>query len=420
MNMDFKVNEVFDEVQSVFAPEKNTANEERPLLSSESSDASATLLEPITQSKVSKAITNPELSMHAWMAAICPFVDFDSTRFSQLMWVVRAEKYLPTKRRTIHFSSNSDATLEDIYSILKEKFPIYFESKYTFRVVLESKVHKNLIDLFIIVGNSNNSPVIIATGSVTLVDEVIDLLESRFKEPAILNVRELSAITEDGPIEHETEFVEGRIGKIGKDAFYPFLKCKDGKPFSITQYAKEYKESSSNILFLIGSFGTGKTSFLKALMMALGYSDNGLANGNNTTMHPGFINWLNTFRKDSLVVIEDAHDMIIKREVGNDQMSNILNYAEGITSDHNKLIISTNIQSLSNVDPALVRPGRCFDILHFRMLEGSGEINDARKAIGLTPIEVSSTTHMSLAEALNVNEAPNEDKLTKSTFKVGF
>ena len=34
-----------------------------------------------------------------------------------------------------------------------------------------------------------------------------------------------------------------------------------------------------------------------------------------------------------------------------------------------KLIFSTNLPSISDIDPALIRPGRCFDILSFNLLK---------------------------------------------------
>jgi ATP-dependent 26S proteasome regulatory subunit len=36
-----------------------------------------------------------------------------------------------------------------------------------------------------------------------------------------------------------------------------------------------------------------------------------------------------------------------------------------VTTRNKKLIFSTNLPSISDIDPALIRPGRCYDIIHF-------------------------------------------------------
>ena len=51
-------------------------------------------------------------------------------------------------------------------------------------------------------------------------------------------------------------------------------------------------------------------------------------------------------------------------------MHKFLNVGDGLVTTRNKkLVFSTNLPSISDIDPALVRPGRCYDILHF------GELN---------------------------------------------
>jgi ATP-dependent 26S proteasome regulatory subunit len=47
-------------------------------------------------------------------------------------------------------------------------------------------------------------------------------------------------------------------------------------------------------------------------------------------------------------------------------MHRFLNVGDGlVTTKGKKLIFSTNLPSIRDVDSALVRPGRCFDILNF-------------------------------------------------------
>ncbi|MCK9234817.1 MAG: ATP-binding protein [Gammaproteobacteria bacterium] len=363
----------------------------------------------IRGSRVSEAAVNKDLTLPQWLASICPFIDFDSARFSELCWAIRADHNLSTVTRIKHFSSNTTANTNEIFDFLRDKYKIHYESDHTFRTFQEDPKVKGVLGLYLIAGKSNGTPIIIATGDKELVDEVINPISERYNEPSVITIEELSNFSKDGPITSTIEMVEGKVSKVGHDAFYPFLKLKDDTPFSIKEFAKRYKESSSNILLLIGDVGLGKSVLLKALMMELGFKKNGVANGNNTTMNPQFIEWLKDFKDNSIVVIEDAHDLVLSRDEGNAQMSNVLNYAEGITSRNNKLVISTNLTDTSKVDRALLRAGRCYDVLEFRELRGE-EINAARTAIGLDAIEVTEAAQMSLAKALNFEETTERHK----------
>ncbi len=68
-------------------------------------------------------------------------------------------------------------------------------------------------------------------------------------------------------------------------------------------------------------------------------------------------------------VIEDADTFLGSRDDGNDVMHKFLNVGDGlVTTKNKKMIFSTNLPSIRDVDPALIRPGRCFDILNFDTL----------------------------------------------------
>jgi hypothetical protein len=50
-------------------------------------------------------------------------------------------------------------------------------------------------------------------------------------------------------------------------------------------------------------------------------------------------------------------------------MHKFLNVGDGlVTAANKKMIFSTNLPSIKDIDPALIRPGRCFDIVHFDTL----------------------------------------------------
>jgi len=81
---------------------------------------------------------------------------------------------------------------------------------------------------------------------------------------------------------------------------------------------------------------------------------------------------LNIFIKDNninFLVFEDADAYLTSRESGNKVIHKFLNAGDGLISKSNKKIIfTTNLQSITDIDSALTRPGRCHDILQFRSL----------------------------------------------------
>jgi hypothetical protein len=106
---------------------------------------------------------------------------------------------------------------------------------------------------------------------------------------------------------------------------------------------------------------------------------------NNDTM---FIDYV-TSDKD-LLVIEDADTMLSSRTKGdNNLMSRFLNISDGlIKTDKKKIIFTSNLTNFSEVDEALIRPGRCFGSVLFRELTYL-EACVAAKAAGLVvPKEV--------------------------------
>ena len=82
-------------------------------------------------------------------------------------------------------------------------------------------------------------------------------------------------------------------------------------------------------------------------------------------------------------------------------MAEILNATSGVVSDsHSKFILSTNLKDTDDIDPALMRPGRCFDILCFRDLTAA-EATMIRQARGLEPVVYDASRKYKLAEVLN-------------------
>ena len=72
---------------------------------------------------------------------------------------------------------------------------------------------------------------------------------------------------------------------------------------------------------------------------------------------------------NSVMVLEDSDTFLKARTDGNTMMHRFLNVGDGlVTTRGKKMIFSTNLPSIRDIDPALIRPGRCFDILNFNSL----------------------------------------------------
>lgn len=146
------------------------------------------------------------------------------------------------------------------------------------------------------------------------------------------------------------------------EEMYPFL---DGE--SLDDYYKRFMQSSASILILIGPPGTGKTSFIRGFLDSTKSSatvtyDQKLLEGD--TLFSEFIEG-----GSSVLVIEDADLFLSSRKDGNEMMHKFLNVGDGlVTVKGKKMIFSTNLPNIKDIDEALLRPGRCFDILHFNPL----------------------------------------------------
>ena len=146
------------------------------------------------------------------------------------------------------------------------------------------------------------------------------------------------------------------------DEMYPFLKGE-----TLDSYYQRFMESNAGILICIGPPGTGKTGFIRGLLASTESSatityDNALLSSDRF-----FADFIDSMC--NVLVMEDADLFLSARSDGNDAMSKFLNIGAGLLSiKGKKLIFSTNLPSVRDIDEALLRKGRCFDIPEFNLL----------------------------------------------------
>jgi len=154
-----------------------------------------------------------------------------------------------------------------------------------------------------------------------------------------------------------------RVDDLPETSFYPQLNGEE-----LTTYYDRFMTSRSNILVLIGPPGTGKTSFIKGLL-------HHTRSGGIVSYDPGVLESDDIFAefmsgKEKFMILEDADTFLSSRtKSGNTIMHRFLNVGDGlISTSGKKIVFSTNLPSVRDIDPALLRPGRCFDVMRFGKL----------------------------------------------------
>lgn len=134
-----------------------------------------------------------------------------------------------------------------------------------------------------------------------------------------------------------------------------------------------FLDSPDTVLVLQGPPGTGKTRLIRAIIckMTKRKGDNAhvlyTCDTNILQRDEVFVEFA-TGDEDAFV-IEDADYVLKPRPDGNDSMHRFLNVADGlIRAQHRKIIFSTNLTNIGDLDSALVRPGRCFARIFTRNL----------------------------------------------------
>jgi hypothetical protein len=191
---------------------------------------------------------------------------------------------------------------------------------------------------------------------------------------------------------------------------YPFLEGQN-----LGEYYDNFMKSNASILLLIGPPGTGKTTFIRGLLQHTNSS--AIVTYDASILEKDYV-FANFIEGDkSVMVMEDADMFLKSRQEGNTMMHKFLNVGDGLVTTRNKkMVFSTNLPSIKDIDSALVRPGRCYDILHFSELNQE----QAEKLAVKAGVSIDGErTKWSIADVFfnqNTNVKPNKIKETKMGF----
>lgn len=147
---------------------------------------------------------------------------------------------------------------------------------------------------------------------------------------------------------------------------YPFLNGE-----TLEEYYDRYMNSDASILLLLGPPGLGKTAMIRGL---LHYANQSAILTYHTKLLESdefFASWFRS-KDENIVIMEDSDTMLLPRADGNSMMNRFLNLGDGlITLKNKKMIFTTNLPNVSSIDEALLRKGRCHDVVQFSYLNKS-------------------------------------------------
>lgn len=167
----------------------------------------------------------------------------------------------------------------------------------------------------------------------------------------------------------ESASMEEIADDVLHDGAYPELR--DG----VARFIADYLDARETVLVMQGPPGTGKTRLIRAILGEMSRRKGEPAQALYTADVKAlasdeiFVKFI-TGEHDAFV-IEDADHLLKPRADGNEHLHRFLAIADGVVrAQGRKIVFSTNLPNVGDLDDALVRPGRCFARIHVRALTG--------------------------------------------------
>jgi len=167
--------------------------------------------------------------------------------------------------------------------------------------------------------------------------------------------------------ELQSASIEELADDVLLDAAYPEIAG------GVHRFISRYLEATETVLVVQGPPGTGKTRLIRAILGEIsrrkGREAQALYTGDKKSLENDeiFVKFITGW--DDAFVVEDADHILRPRAEGNEHLHRFLAIADGVVrSQGRKIIFSTNLPNVGDLDDALIRPGRCFARLHVREL----------------------------------------------------
>lgn len=205
-----------------------------------------------------------------------------------------------------------------------------------------------------------------------------------------------------------------RIEEIAEDVLYDeaYPVLDEG----VYGFIERYLNADEPILVLQGPPGTGKTRLIRALLGELSRRENrqieALYTGEMKAVENDelFVRFITG--DEQVFVIEDADHLLRPRASGNINLHRFLTLADGVVrAQGRKIVFSTNLPNIGDLDDALVRPGRCFARVFLRNLRADEAEALIRKLLlggtkgadgALNAIQASGNKTFSIAEVFGL------------------
>jgi tRNA uridine 5-carbamoylmethylation protein Kti12 len=280
---------------------------------------------------------------------------------------------------SLHFRNKIDG--EKAFEAIREKFSHRIVNTHQYRWFNHNKKKFQFDTTILILDNhcllefdENYCQVLHNNEQSVFLDEV-DTMVSQFKEKQRRQPREMNLIirTSAG---FELKSMEIKKTKLDLDLFYE----DDFRETDELIRKRLGQKKDKGIVLLHGLPGTGKTTYLRHLIGRIKkkilFISPAVASG---LLNPDFVNLL-IENQDSVLIIEDAENIIMDRKLDADSaVSNLLNISDGLLADClNVQMICTFNSPLTMIDSALLRKGRLIARYEFGKLsvEKSQRLSD--------------------------------------------
>lgn len=168
----------------------------------------------------------------------------------------------------------------------------------------------------------------------------------------------------------ESASIEEMADDVLCDRAYPEIKG------GVRGFVARYLDAPETVLVLQGPPGTGKTRLIRAILGEMsrrkGEQARALYTGDMKALSSDelFVKFITG--EDDAFVVEDADHLLKPRADGNEHLHRFLAIADGVVrSQGRKIVFSTNLPNVGDLDDALIRPGRCFARVQVRALSGA-------------------------------------------------